>query len=95
MDDLEKRLSEIDAKLKMELGDDAATGNVWRVVDSYGDRLKVIEEMIWKGNGKDSIITQVVRLRTEIRTIAVLLGILVPVGIKVIDILWSHHAPGG
>ena len=92
MDDLEKRLSEIDAKLKMELGDDSSTGNVWRVVDSYSDRLKVIEEMIWKGNGKDSIITQVVRLRTEIRTIAVLLGILVPVGIKVLDILWSRHA---
>ena len=92
MEDLELRLMVIDAKLKMELGDDGVTGNVWRVMDSYGERLKVLEDMVWKGNGKDALITQIVRLRTEIRTIAILLGVMLPIAMKVIDILWSRHA---
>jgi len=62
------------------------------VIDSNADRLKKIDDVIWKGNGKDALVTQLVRLRTEIRTIALVLGIMMPVAVKVIDVLWTSHA---
>ena len=92
MEDLDKRLTALESKVKMELGNDSATGNAWRVIDSHAERLKRIDEVIWKGNGKDALVTQLVRLRTEIRTIALVLGILMPVAVKVIDVLWNSHA---
>jgi hypothetical protein len=76
----------------MELGNDNATGNAWRVIDANSERLKKIDDVIWKGNGKDALVTQLVRLRTEIRTIALVLGIMMPVAVKVIDVLWTSHA---
>ena len=76
----------------MELGNDNATGNAWRVIDANSERLKKIDDVIWKGNGKDALVTQLVRLRTEIRTIALVLGIMIPVAVKVIDVLWTSHA---
>ena len=72
MDEIERRLTALEGKVKMELGNDNATGNAWRVIDANSERL--------------------VRLRTEIRTIALVLGIMMPVAVKVIDVLWTSHA---
>ena len=38
----------------MELGNDSATGNAWRVIESHAERRKRIDEVIWKGNGKEA-----------------------------------------
>jgi len=92
MDEIERRLTALEGKVKMELGNDNATGNAWRVIDANSERLKKIDDVIWKGNGKDALVTQLVRLRTEIRTIALVLGIMMPVAVKVIDVLWTSHA---
>ena len=78
MEDLEKRVLELESKLKSEMGGDGEPGNVWRVVDSHTQRLEKLDSVIWRGNGKDSLITQLVRLRTELRVAAVVLGFAVP-----------------
>lgn len=73
----------MEEKVKSELGED---GDVWRVMSSNSDRLSRIDDAIWKGNG-DSITSQIIKLRTELRAIAVGISILIPILMKVID-LW-------
>ena len=73
----------MEEKVKSELGED---GDVWRVMSSNSDRLSRIDDAIWKGNG-ESITSQIIKLRTELRTIAVGISILIPILMKVID-LW-------
>ena len=80
MDDFEKRLMDVEAKLKTDLGDDNSTGQVWRVVESYGERLAHLDGVIWQGS--DSINAQILKLRTEIRTIGIVVTIAIPVVLK-------------
>jgi hypothetical protein len=80
MDEIERRLLDIEAKLKTDLGDDNSTGQVWRVVDSYGERLSHLDGVIWRG--ADSINAQILKLRTEIRTIGIVVIIAIPVVLK-------------
>ena len=68
----------LEAKLKSETGGDGEPGNIWRVIDSHTNRLEGLDTQIWRGNGKDSLVTQLVRLRTEMRVAAVVLGFVVP-----------------
>ena len=70
------------------MGTDADDGQIWRVVHGHTDRLTRIDDTVWRGNGKDSIVTQLVRLRTELRTIAVMMTVLLPIGVKLLDKVW-------
>ena len=80
MDDFEKRLIDVEAKLKTDLGDDNSTGQVWRVVESHAERLAHLDGVIWQGG--DSINAQILKLRTEIRTIGIVVTIAIPVVLK-------------
>ena len=90
MEELERRVILLEEKLKSEIGDDADDGQVWRVINSQADRISKLDDAIWKGNG-DSITSQIIKLRTELRTIAVCISVLVPVIMKVID-LWLEKS---
>ena len=83
MDDMERRIVDIEAKLKTDLGDDHTTGQVWRVVDSHTERLSHLDEVIWQG--ADSINAQILKLRTEIRTIGIVVTVAIPVVMKVLE----------
>lgn len=83
MDDLERRLLDVEQKLKTELGDDNATGQVWRVVDSHAERLSHLDAVIWQGS--ESISAQILKLRTEIRTIGIVLSVAIPVVMKALE----------
>ena len=87
MDDLEQRLLRIEERLKVELGLDGFDGQLWKTLDAHSQRLTSIDNTIYRGNGKDSLVTQITKLRTEMRTLAGILGVLIPVGFKVVD-LW-------
>jgi len=78
MEDLERRILELESKLKSETGGDGEPGNIWRVMDAHSARLEKLDSVIWRGNGKDSLVAQLVRLRTELRVAAVVLGFSVP-----------------
>jgi len=88
MEDLERRVLELESKIKSELGADSEDGQVWRVINGHTERLTKIDDTVWRGNGKDSIVTQLVRLRTELRTIAVVMTVLLPIGVKLLDKIW-------
>ena len=85
MEDLENRVVRLEEKVKSELGDDGYDGQVWRVANSHAERLSRLDDMIWRDG--DSITAQILKLRTELRTIAVCVSILIPVIMKAID-LW-------
>ena len=87
MDDIEQRLLRIEERLKVELGQDGFDGQLWKTLDAHSQRLTSIDNTIYRGNGKDSLVTQITKLRTEMRTLAGILGVLIPVGFKVVD-LW-------
>ena len=87
MDDSEQRLLRIEERLKVELGLDGFDGQLWKTLDAHSQRLTSIDNTIYRGNGKDSLVTQITKLRTEMRTLAGILGVLIPVGFKVGD-LW-------
>ena len=87
MDELEQRLLRIEERLKVELGQDGFDGQLWKTLDAHSQRLTSIDNTIYRGNGKDSLVTQITKLRTEMRTLAGILGVLIPVGFKVVD-LW-------
>ena len=89
MDDTEKKVIQMEERIKSELGDDGDDGQVWRCVNAHSTRIDTLDKVIWKGNG-DSITTQIVKLRTELRTIAVVVSLLVPAVMKVID-LWLER----
>ena len=74
----------LEEKLKSEIGDDADDGQVWRVINSQSDRISKLDDAIWRGNG-DSITSQIIKLRTELRTIAICVSVLIPIIMKVID----------
>lgn len=80
----------MEEKIRSEVGDDSGDGQLWRVSNAHTDRLSRIEDMIWKGSNGDSITAQIIKLRTELRTISVCVVVLVPVVMKVID-LWLEH----
>ena len=84
MQDLERRLIQVEEKLKSEVGDDKDDGQVWRVVTDHTARLSKLDDMIWRGNG-DSITAQIIKLRTELRTIAICVSVLIPIIMKVVD----------
>tara|TARA_R100000808_G_scaffold24964_1_gene59948 strand:+ start:2072 stop:2344 length:273 start_codon:yes stop_codon:yes gene_type:complete len=84
MQDLERRLIQVEEKLKSEVGDDKDDGQVWRVVNDHTARLAKLDDMIWRGNG-DSITAQIIKLRTELRTIAICVSVLIPIIMKVVD----------
>ena len=84
MQDLERRLIQVEEKLKSEVGDDKDDGQVWRVVNDHTARLSKLDDMIWRGNG-DSITAQIIKLRTELRTIAICVSVLIPIIMKVVD----------
>ena len=90
MEDLERRVILLEEKAKSELGDEGDDGQVWRCIDSQTTRLSKIEDIIWKGNG-DSLTTQIVKLRTELRTLAVVATLLIPVVMKALD-LWLEKS---
>jgi len=85
MEDLERRVVHLEEKVRSELGDDGYDGQVWRLMNSHTDRLGSLDDKLWRD--ADSISAQILRLRTELRTIAVCISILVPVIMKAID-LW-------
>ena len=84
MQDLERRLIQVEERLKSEVGDDKDDGQVWRVVNDHTARLSKLDDMIWRGNG-DSITAQIIKLRTELRTIAICVSVLIPIIMKVVD----------
>jgi hypothetical protein len=86
MEDLERRVIQLEEKLKSELGDDGEEGAIWRCISSHGSRLNQLDDKIWKGNG-DSLSTQIVKLRTELRTLAAALVVLMPLAMKLLD-MW-------
>jgi len=88
MEDLEKRLMELEARMKSELGGDSEEGQIWRVISDHSDRIGKLDDTVWRGNGRDSVTTQLVRLRTELRTVAVMMTVLLPIGVKLVDKLW-------
>jgi hypothetical protein len=90
MDDLEKRLLELETKVQAEMGGHGESGNVWRVIDSHTKRIETLDNAIWKGNG-DSLVTQLVRLRTELRVAAVVLGVAIPILYSVVQHFLSTH----
>ena len=87
MEDIEQRLLKIEERLKVELGQDGFDGQLWKTIDAHSQRLTSIDNAIYRGNGKESLVTQVAKLRTEMRTIAAVLTVLMPVGFKLAD-LW-------
>lgn len=87
MEDIEARLLRIEERLKVELGQDGFDGQIWKLIDAHSQRLTSIDNAIYRGNGKESLVTQIAKLRTEMRTIAVILTVLLPVGFKLVD-LW-------
>lgn len=84
MEDLEKRIIRMEERLKMELGDDDYDGGVWRVLEGHTTNLRSLEDKIYRGNG-DSLVSQIVRLRTEMRALCLGIGLLLPVILKVIE----------
>ena len=90
MEDIEQRLLKIEERLKVELGQDGFDGQLWKTIDAHSQRLTSIDNAIYRGNGKDSLVTQVAKLRTEMRTIAAILAVLMPVGFKLVDVWLSH-----
>tara|TARA_R110002020_G_scaffold134222_1_gene299594 strand:- start:247 stop:489 length:243 start_codon:yes stop_codon:yes gene_type:complete len=74
----------VEERLKSEVGDDKDDGQVWRVVNDHTTRLSKLDDMIWRGNG-DSITAQIIKLRTELRTIAICVSVLIPIIMKVVD----------
>jgi len=87
MDDVETRILKLEERIKSELGHEGFDGQIWRMIDGHSQRLSSIDNTIYKGNGKDSLVNQITKLRTEMRTIAACLGVLMPVGFKLVD-LW-------
>ena len=85
MDDTEERLLRIEERLKVELGLDGFDGQLWKTIDAHSQRLTSIDNTIYRGNGKDSLVTQITKLRTEMRTIAAILAIVIPIGFKLVD----------
>ena len=90
MEDIEQRLLKIEERLKVELGQDGFDGQLWKTIDAHSQRLTSIDNAIYRGNGKDSLVTQVAKLRTEMRTIAAILAVLMPIGFKLVDVWLSH-----
>ena len=88
MEDLERRITVLEEKIRSEVGDDAGDGQLWRMANSHTERLARIEDMIWRDG--NSITAQILKLRTELRTISVCVVVLVPVVMKVID-LWLER----
>jgi len=85
MEDLAIRITKIEERIKSELGQDGFDGQLWRTLESHSQRLTSIDNTIYRGNGSDSLVTQITKLRTELRTIAACLGVLMPIAFKVID----------
>ena len=85
MDDVEQRLLRIEERLKVELGLDGFDGQLWKTLDAHSQRLTSIDNTIYRGNGKDSLVTQITKLRTEMRTIAAILAIVIPIVLKLVD----------
>ena len=80
MENNDRRLTELEGKLKAELGDDHTKGQEWRVLESHAGRLHHMDAVIWQGG--DSVQAQILKLRTEIRTIAIVLGVAIPAVLK-------------
>jgi len=74
---------QLEEKVRSEVGDDGYDGQVWRVANSHTERIGRLEDMLWKDG--DSITAQILKLRTELRTIAVCVSILIPIIFKAID----------
>ena len=91
MEDTETRLLKIEERLKVELGLDGFDGQLWKTLDAHTQRLSSIDNTIYRGNGTESLVTQIAKLRTEMRTIAGVLAVLMPVGFKLVDYLWLSH----
>ena len=83
MDDNERRLTEIEGKLKAELGDDHTKGQVWRILESQTDRLNHLDAVIWQGG--ESVSAQILKMRTEIRMVGIALSVLIPAGMKLLE----------
>lgn len=83
MEDTDRRLTEIDAKIKAELGDDHTKGQVWRVLEAHTERLNHLDGVIWQGG--DSLSAQILKMRTEIRMVGLALAVLIPAGMKLLE----------
>ena len=83
MDDNDRRLTEIEGKLKAELGDDHTKGQVWRILESQTDRLNHLDAVIWQGG--ESVSAQILKMRTEIRMVGIALSVLIPAGMKLLE----------
>jgi len=83
MEDNEKRLMDVEGKLKADLGDDHSTGQVWRTLDAHANRLSHLDAVIWQGS--DSISAQILKIRTEIRTVGIALAVLIPAVMKALE----------
>ena len=78
MEDLERRVTVLEEKIRSDVA------SFDHIANSHTERLARIEDMIWRDG--NSITAQILKLRTELRTISVCVVVLVPVVMKVIDI---------
>jgi len=78
MEDLERRVTVLEEKIRSDVA------SFDHIANSHTERLARIEDMIWRDG--NSITAQILKLRTELRTISVGVVVLVPVVMKVIDI---------
>lgn len=87
MNDVEQRLALLEAGFAADLGNEQSPGAIRRSLLESHRRWERVEKVLWLGNGAGSLVTQIARLRTELRTIAVCLGVFMPVVFKLLD-LW-------